>query len=152
MITSTRLRLGGLLVLASLLGACGSYELQGRVVRGPSPLVATVDPDDPRFEGPGVPVASIQLSLDPRSLNRKLLPGGYADADGWFAIPIDEFGAGLLEYDLEVVARKQGLNSAIGIVRLPGSSQRLLIVLGPGPDRYRPPDNPLHDLRHLQMR
>ena len=146
-----RLRLVGLLVLATLLPACGSYQLQGRVVRGPGPLVEVVDPDDPRFEGIGIPVASIQLTLDPRSLNRKSLPGGHADADGWFDIPIDEFGAGLLEYDFEVVVRKQDLNSAFGLIRLPGSSQRLLIVLGPGPDRYRPPDDPLEDLRHLPM-
>ena len=147
----TRLLLVGLLALSALLPACGSYKLQGRVVRGPSPQVAVVDADDPRLEEPGVPVASIQLALDPRSLNRKSLPGGHSDADGRFAIPIEEFGAGLLEYDIQVVARKRDLNTAIGIIRLPGSSGRLLIVLGPGPDRYRPPEDPLDDLRHMPM-
>lgn len=138
-----------LLAAMTLLSGCGTYMLKGRVVRGSNPEVAVVDRDDPRLEGTGVPGASVRLTLDPESLGRKILPEQHTRPDGTFSIPVDEIGAGTLEYGAEVLVRKEGHEAGHGRFDLPGWDKRVLIVLPRGVDRYSEPDDPREDLERF---
>ncbi|MEX2673507.1 MAG: hypothetical protein WD294_15515 [Phycisphaeraceae bacterium] len=148
--TFSRIRSGvwiaSLLVASVLLTGCGSYAFQGRVIHGSNPEIVVVDRDDARLEGSGVPGASVRLTLDPESLGRKILPGQTTRPDGTFSIPVDEFGAGTLEYNAGLLVRKDGHEAAHSNFPLPRSNERVLIVLPRGNDTYSEPDNPLDDL------
>lgn len=130
---ATALALGAASV--SVLGACGGYQMQGRVVTGARPEVIVVAKDDPRLGGPGVAGTLVDLTLDPESLGRKPLANGYSGPDGEFAIHVKEIGAGMLEYEVGVVARAPGHNPVYGQIILPGSNKRVLIVMVRGQDR-----------------
>ena len=145
MIRRTLLMLCGLSV--SLLTGCGGGAvMRGKVVSGPQSMVMVVTEDDPRLAGPGLDGVTIQLTLDPRSLGRKPLGNGATYNDGTFAIPINEFGAGLLEYEVGVLARLEGRQYAEGYFKLPPSSQRVLIIMAKGQDTYREFEDPRKDI------
>lgn len=132
---------------AALLTGCGGGAMvRGKVVSGPESVVTLVGEDDPRLAGPGLDGATVRLTLDPRSLGRKPLGSASTYADGTFAIPVNEFGAGVLEYELGVLSRLQGRQSAEGFVPWPSGAQRVLVVLARGQDTYREPEDPLKDL------
>lgn len=123
---------------AALLSGCSSPSLKGRVVAGEGSYIIVVPSGDPRLSGPGaegVAGASVAVVMDPGRLNRKVIASGVSGPNGDIELPIDEFGAGFLEIDVAVTARKKDHDPAEGYFRLPGSSRRLLIVLGPGQDR-----------------
>lgn len=136
------MKLFTLMMLALLpcvtLTGCGGYALQGRVIEGPQPAVLVVSKNDSRLKQPGVAGASLMLTVDPESLNAKMLPMDMTDDAGGFAVPVDVTGAGLLEYDLQIVCRAAGYSPATGTIALPGGHKRVLIVLPPGNDRYKP--------------
>ncbi len=124
--------------MAAGLGGCSSPTIKGRVVAGEGSYIIVVPPGDERLSGPtvtGVPGASVSVIMDPGRLNRKVIASGVSDANGDIDLPIDEFGAGFLEIDVAVTARKKDHDPAEGYFRLPGSSRRVLIVMGPGQDR-----------------
>jgi len=123
---------------AVVLGGCSSPSIKGRVVAGEGSYIIVVTSSDPRLSGPGVEGvagASVAVVMDPSRLNRKVIASGVSGPNGEFELPIDEFGAGFLEIDVAVTARKKDHSPAESYFRLPGSSRRLLIVLGPGQDR-----------------
>ena len=141
-------------VLAGLalgLAACGTYELQGRVIQGESPGVEVVSRDDPRLtaEGVGVANASVRLTIDPESLGRTIVQPRNTQPDGTFRVPVDEFGAGTLEYDASLLVRKDGHEAAYGDFPLPRSSRRVLVVLPRGVDRFSEPTDPAEDLERF---
>lgn len=143
--------LAALLASAALtLSGCGAYQLQGRVVHGNSAEVLVVERNDPRLqEAAGVAGADVRLTIDPQSLGRTMLPTQMTRPDGSFAITVDEFGAGALEYDAMLLVRREGHEHAEGLFKLPRSSQRVLVVLPRGVDRYSEPDDPLEDLERF---
>lgn len=132
-----------LLIIASQLIACGSYAIKGRVVRGPIASVEVVDKDDPRLREPNPSGggAVIQAVLEPntpsemRSLGRHVSNG-----QGWFTIPVDAFGSGLLEYEGQLIVRRQGHQGAMGTFMLPGKSERVLVTLPLGRDTLVVPE------------
>lgn len=140
-------RVGAITLCAAalLLGGCGGYTLRGKVIDGPASQILVVDKDDPRLGYIGIGGATVQVTVDPESLGRTRLPGHPAADDGSFDIPIDQPGAGLLEYDVGVVVRHEGHDSAVKTLRLPGGNKRLLVFLARGPDSYRPTDDPLRE-------
>ena len=141
-----------LVTAAFVLPGCGPYLLKGRVIPGDSPHVLVVPKSDSRLdEGPGIPGATISLRLDPNSLGGRDLAGGVSDGDGRFAIPIDEFGAGLLEYDLGVRVRQRGHSTTYDVIGMPGSGLRVLVILPRGPDAYEKPYDPQDDLRDFPL-
>ena len=135
----------GLLLVACALGGCGHYVLQGKVLSGPTPGVSVVDADDERLQARGLDRATYELTLDPRSLNRKVLARGIVAPDGSFSIPIREPGAGILEYDFELLVRHEGHGSAVWGFRLPPRGKALFVTLAPGPDRYQPREDPYRE-------
>lgn len=121
-----------------LLTGCSGYQLRGKVVDGPTSMVMVVDEHDPRLNQAGLEGASVEVTVDPRSLGRKRLPAVTSEGDGSFAVPIGEVGAGFLQYDVRVLARLAGRQSAEDEMALPGGDKRLLIILAPGQDTYQP--------------
>ncbi|XAL98765.1 hypothetical protein OT109_14395 [Phycisphaeraceae bacterium D3-23] len=135
-----------LLVLSCVLltGCAGPYVLQGKVVEGPVAEVIVLDADDPRFAredytGAG---ASVSAIYEPgRGIGSEKLGRFVADQDGMFSVPIDHVGMGMLDYEVELVARRQGHQSAIATIRIPGRGKRVLITLPVGVDTLRRPED-----------
>lgn len=132
-------------LLAGLLPACGPHKLEGFVVRGPASQVIVTDRSDARIKQEPLAGATIQVTIDPQSLGRRTLPVVRSGPDGSFAVPIDEVGAGLLEYPVLIVIRKVNHDTAASELYLPSGFKCLLVVLKPGKDGYRPLDDPLRD-------
>ncbi len=126
-------------VMLSGLAGCSQYQMRGVVIEGAVSAIRVVDEDDPRLtQEPGLPLAVIEVTLDPDRLSRKHFPRTLSDVDGTFAVTIDEPGAGYLEYAVRVVVRRTGHNSAIQDLQVPGPKQRLLVTLVNGEDKYKP--------------
>lgn len=146
-----------MLFIALCLTGCQSYALRGRVIEGARSQVWVVDADDPRLAGPGAPAgiggASIGFMLDPDKAGHKSLGGSFSDADGSFRYPVDEIGAGFLEYGLGVTARAAGKSPAQDSMPMPADDKRLLIMLAPGRDNLpRESDNPMNDIERYMPR
>lgn len=127
-----------LMLAVLLLPACSGYQLQGTVVQGPQPAVLVVSKNDPRLNMPGVSGAAVSVTIDPRSLNAEMLSTEIADYDGRFVVDVPHMGAGVLEYEVEVLCRAGGFLPSARSMKLPGSGKRLLIVMSPGDDTYKP--------------
>lgn len=142
---------GFAILFALLLTGCGPYVMKGRVIDGAASAVLVVPANDPRITNPygGLPGTRISLELNPQSLGRKPLGDGISQDAGRFEVPVTEFGAGSLEYNVGVLARRPGYAPAENMLRLPGSDKRLLIILHRGVDRSPRPDDPLDDLRRF---
>jgi hypothetical protein len=127
-----RLLLGGAALL--LLTACSPHTISGRVVRGDVSYVSVVDKDDPRLSEPGLPGVLLRLDLDPGRLSSKSLAQETSGTDGEFTLPVDEPGAGLIDLEVGLLARRKGFQSAEGVFKVPKGSKRVLIVMSPGVD------------------
>lgn len=138
--------LPALLLAAALLlvTGCQPYTLRGKVIAGDESAVRIIDADDPALTAIGPPIdeASVEITLDPRSLGRETLARTQTDPDGTFEAPLDRLGMGVLEYEIGVVARKQGRNPAQEFLDPPSPDKRLLITLAPGQDTLSEPDDP----------
>ena len=132
--------LGGLLML----GGCTAGQVQGRVVEGPYPAVLIVDRNDARLNADAprgeasVSRAAVEFTLDPGTLRARRVGYDQSNADGWFSIDVDAFGAGLLEYDVQVLAQRAGYGPTLQRVRIPSSRKRMLIVMSPGSELDTP--------------
>lgn len=117
------------------LGGCEAYALRGKVVSGSASAVSVVSADAPALDAAPLGGASVVVMLEPDTLERRRLPMVQTDERGRFTVPIDEVGAGLLQYEARIVAWRKDHAKADATIRLPGSGKRLLIVLGPGTTR-----------------
>lgn len=128
-----------LVPLLIVLGGCGPYVLEGRVVRGDFGAIDIVDPDDVRLSDPGLGGVSVEAIKDPMSLGRKTIATATSQGDGSIRLVISDFGAGFLEDDWELRATRQGEEFAASIMRLPYdvSSRRLLVLIRPDAGRKR---------------
>lgn len=150
MIRRILLNLAAVLLCGAVLTGCsGGYRVQGRVIEGSTSMALVVDSDDPRLQQPGVGGVAIDLMLDPRSLGRK--PGGseVSMPDGNFAVPISEFGAGVLEFQLGVTAYRNGFNPTETFVAMPNFNKRLLIMMTKGRNSYKRPEDPFDPIKQL---
>lgn len=124
------------------LTGCG-YAIQGRVVRGPVAEITVVDSSDPRLTEPNLTGggAVIVGLLEPeRPSDRRPLGKHVTDRQGRFKIPVDAFGSGLLEYEAQLIARREGHQAAVGTIPLPRRGERVLITLPLGEDRLNVPE------------
>ncbi len=139
-----------LLLLAAALTGCGPYELRGRVIEGPVSSVSIVRADDPRLTASGgLTNSTIALTLDPTSLGSKPIGSTLTDTEGNFSLAITEAGAGVLEYQIGVLARRAGYTPAENFMPLPPAGKRVLVTLTRGSDRVSKPDNPIDDLKRF---
>ena len=135
--SGTRLA-AGLLIGATLfaLAGCGSYTLRGRVVQSAVGEVYLVNADHRQLrEETPVADAALTVTLDPDRLNRKVIAQGRSGPDGSFALPVREFGAGVLEHEVELLARRTGYAPTVGRFVLPGGELRVLTGMALGEDR-----------------
>lgn len=130
--STASLGLGAMMFLTG----CGGYALEGRVVQGSRPAVRVVGENDPGLDGPPLEGVQVSATLDPHDLNAKPLGSATSGPDGRFSLPVEALGAGMLEYEVEVAAGRQGYQSAGDIFPMPKRSQRLLITLPPGEGGY----------------
>lgn len=127
---------GVLLVVVALvmLTGCSTYKLRGKVMDGSVSAMRVVNADSEQLQGMGIGGAQVTAILDPDQPSRKKLPEVYTDADGNFALPIDEVGAGFLEYEVLISVRLPRMSPAVRRMALPTGNQRLLITLSAGQD------------------
>ena len=124
-----------LVVVTICMTGCGGHPLAGKIVSGPASQVLIVDKADARLLESGIPGASVSMVLDPGAMRPIEAGTVMAGEDGMFEMSTDALGAGLLEYELGVEGRARGYESVWQLLpKLPGRSQRLLIVLTPGRD------------------
>jgi len=122
-----------------LIVGCERYQMRGVVLEGAISTIRVVELDDPRLQdGYPLPLATVDGTLDADRLSRQPLPRCYTEVDGSFAVPVDEAGAGYLDYYVRVIVQKPGYDSAVQDLRVPGPKQRLLVTLSRGPDQYKP--------------
>lgn len=143
-------------VLAALVicsaGCANEYALHGRVIEGPAgaaPSVTIVSSNEERLtmtdsSGAG---ATIELWIDEDSPKRQQMPSVVADGQGYFTMPVTVTGAGFLEYEARLIARRSGHQSADATFALPGGGGQVLVILPRGADRSRvgPTSDPLED-------
>ena len=133
----SRIGLAAAACVATAAGLCGCspYIVQGKVIEGDVSYIAVVDASDARLQGRGLSGASVEIWTDPEKLNRRRVATNVSDSDGSFSLPFGETGAGVLDYEVSVLARREGYSGAEIITPLPSSSKRLLIMMKPGASR-----------------
>lgn len=131
------LTLSVMLGVATLSG-CEGYQLRGKVVEGPVSTIMIVDQNDPKLREPGVAGTFLKITTDPGRMSQKYIGGQQTNLDGEFAVPINEPGAGLLEYTVEVHAQALGFSDAVQTFDLPGGNKRVLVILAEGTAGRKP--------------
>lgn len=133
-----------LLLIGLMLTGCGSYAIQGRVVRGSTASIQLVPSNDPRLNenNPTGGGATIQGILEPNTPSETQSLGTVVtDGQGWFNLPVDAIGSGLLEYEATLIARREGHQGAMQTIDLPRRGQRVLITLPLGQDTLKVPES-----------
>ncbi len=129
-------RLVALLIVAALPAAsgCGSYTLSGKIIRGSISTMSLVDSVDSRLSEPGVRHVQIVIYRDPDRPAIRAAGRALSDANGWFNLEVDGFGAGWMEEEWLVRAWRPGFATAELQLRLPPKrdARPLLIVVAPG--------------------
>lgn len=139
------------LAAMSALAGCGSYKLQGRVLRGDVSYATIVSADDPQLRAPnGLEGVRLRVLTDPDRLNREQVGAGVSGPDGSFSLDIDAFGAGFLEYDIGVEAVRPGYVGVDERFRMPSKGERVLIILAPGRDTRAPRQNLLDEYERFR--
>lgn len=125
---------GGVLIFVLALAGCGSYTLQGHVVRGSYSGVMLVSPDDPRLAGPGIGGVSVTVVRDADRPNREQVAAANSAADGQLTLPIKAFGVGITEEQWLVTAGRAQGDQVAGMLSLPANakSMRLLVMMTRG--------------------
>ncbi len=142
MMRMTQLLSYGVLVsTAAGLSGCSSYVLQGKVIAGPISHMAFVGADDNRLGESGMDGVRVTLRRDPGRLSTHLVASAITDLNGNFSLAVDELGAGWMEEEWLLVARKPGFQNAIWQQRLTMKhpKMQLLVTMTPGysePDRH----------------
>ena len=133
-------------IITTLLTAvgCSGYAIEGRVVRGSVATIQVVSKNDRRLteSNPTGGGALIQAVFEPETPSDTRSLGQFTtDGQGWFSIPVDAFGAGTLEYEAQLVARREGHQGVMAKIDLPGRGQRVLITLPLGKDTLVVPES-----------
>jgi len=134
-------------VLASI--GCQPYQLTGMVTAGAKPEALAVSADDARFKTFGLEGANVEVTIDPLSMQPRVIGVFSTDRDGRFEIPIDALGAGFLEYELAICCRAEGYQTVYQTIQMPSRRKKLLIVMVAGRDTYEPKKDILKETQKL---
>lgn len=139
-------------VLILMLGGCGAYSIDGRVVKGELPMVTFVAEDDPALSySEPLGGAIVRLYRDPEHLSRREIASSRSRSDGWFTLSVRNFGTGWMDEEWDVQGRSAG-RFVQDRVRLPSAKSRLimLVILAPsGPDP-QPGENLMEELERYR--
>ncbi len=126
--------LGVLIAVVSVLGGCGSYVIEGQVIRDGYPDISFVSSGEKVQSNNSIPAASISIFRDPDSLGREQVGTAKSRTDGTFNLTVDSFGAGFLEEKFSIRAVRNGYDDVEVTLRLPGSpgGKRLIVRMVPG--------------------
>lgn len=134
-----RSRLASLLARAAaatvvLLAAGCSYTIEGKVVRGPFPVIQYVDASDTRLAQPPAAGVNVTVVRDANSLGATTVGSGTSDSSGRVEIPLSAAGAGLTDEEWLIRVVGGGFGSQSMPVRLPSNPGRkiLLIIMAAG--------------------
>lgn len=119
-----------LTVLAA--AGCGGPMIEGKVVLGSMSGAELVAEGDGALSQAGLGGASILVIRDPGRPSATTVARSSSRADGSFRIPINEFGAGWMSEEWQIVASKSGDATSEYRGPLPRSGDRLLFMLAPG--------------------
>ena len=134
-------------VLASV--GCQPYQLTGVVLAGAEAKVLAVSADDTRLKTFGLDGATVDVTVDPASMQPHMIGVFSTDRDGRFEIPVDALGAGFLEYELAVCCRAEGYQTVYQTIQMPSRRKKLLIVMVAGRDTYEPKKDILEETQKL---
>lgn len=140
---TTMTRAIALLLATTLLVGCGSYAIEGRVVRGSIANIQIVDKNDRRLteDNPTGGGAVVQGVLEPDTPSeRQSLGQVVTDGQGYFSLPVDAMGSGFLEYEAMLIVRREGHQGTMRTIDLPRSGKRVLITLPLGQDTLKVPE------------
>ena len=142
------------LVLGLAIGAlasvgCQPYQLTGVIMAGAEPVVMAVSAEDQRLKTFGLEGATVDVTVDPLSMQPRMIGVFSTDRDGRFEIPIDALGAGFLEYELAICCRAEGYQTVYQTIRMPSRKKRLLVVMVAGRDTYEPRRDILKETQKL---
>lgn len=124
------------------LSGCTDYKVEGYAVQSDTPgiyVTATATPDDPSR---ALAEVRIEVIRDPQSLGRESVGQTVTDGQGRFTLPLDYAGAGFLEEDVLIIARRRGYEPTRQIIPMPAESAILRIEMSPGVDRLDQPMSP----------
>ena len=128
---------------------CQPYQLTGVVMAGAKARVMAVSADDERLAIFGLDGATVDVTVDPSSMQPRMIGVFSTDRDGRFEIPVDALGAGFLEYELAVCCRAEGYQTVYQTIQMPSRRKRLLIVMVAGRDTYEPTKDILEETQKL---
>ena len=134
-------------VLASV--GCQPYQLTGVVMAGAKAKALAVSADDERLKMFGLDGATIEITVDPLSIQPRMIGVFPTDRDGRFEIPVDALGAGFLEYELAVCCQAEGYQTIYQTIKMPSRRERLLILMVAGRDTYEPRRDILEETQKL---
>ncbi|HMN96611.1 MAG TPA: hypothetical protein PKC43_01745 [Phycisphaerales bacterium] len=134
-----------LLALLPFVAACGSYTIQGRVVRTGYSGVVVTEASDARLSGTGIAGVSISIVRDPGRLNTEQVGSTVTDADGNFTLVVSALGAGITDEEWLLRAGRRGVSPVESMIRLPASpgQRRILVMTSMGagdPSSYQAPE------------
>lgn len=119
-------RLAPLGMLALALGGCQTSVVTGKVIEGPSSIVALVDAKDDRFSGPGIGGAETELRAVRDGLSDRLVSRQVTNASGDFSIgTIDR----LTSESLMLIVSRSGYITAKGPASISADGKEVLVVL-----------------------
>jgi len=139
-------------LLIALIPGCSPYQIQVRVIEGTNGYISEVGPFESRLDDqatPGLAGVKVQLTIDPKSISPKPVGQFMTDGNGWFTAPVRELGAGVLNYELGILAQANGYKSVFQDMALPAKGRRLLIVMVPGKDTRPPPRDFLEQTKSI---
>lgn len=114
-----------------------AYRLEGRVVDGFGGA-SVVREGDEEARKSGIPGVAIELVRDAGTMNRAVAARATSDSSGRFELEIDGFGAGWMQEDWLLRARRNGFETVEQQVDLPGDPKGRVMVLGMARGRSRP--------------
>jgi len=120
--------------------ACASgcaYRLEGRVVDGFGGASVVREGDDEARKS-GIPGVTIELVRDAGTMNRAVAARATSDSSGRFELEIDGFGAGWMQEEWLLRARRNGFETVEQQVDLPGDPKGRVMVLGMARGKSRP--------------
>lgn len=121
-------------IAAIISGGCESFVIQGKVVQGSISTMNFVSHENKGLDIVGLAGAKITVYRNPDSLSTKVAGTAISDDQGRFVIKLDDFGAGWMIEQWNIIAQKRGYANVFLQQSLTSDheQQTLLVTMTPG--------------------